>query len=98
MPLPRQIVLAVRIDHGDARGQLAANLVMVDDDDVGACARRSGNRLGGIGAAIDRNDQAGARRQFAHGVGIGAIALEDPVGNVDFDLNAEMPEIALHDR
>ena len=63
MPLPRQIVLAVRIDDRHARRQRPADLVVVEHDDIGAGLARRGDRRRAVGAAIDGDDQARAARR-----------------------------------
>ena len=60
MPLPREIVLPVRVEHGVGRRQRFVGLVMVDDDDFGARVIGGGNRGPGGRAAIDGEDEARA--------------------------------------
>ena len=63
---------------------------MVEHDHIDARFLRRLKRLEGRGAAIDGDDQLRAVvDQLPDGLGIGAIALEDAVGNVDFVGDAE---------
>ena len=99
MALPGEIVLAVGIDDGNGVRQRAADLMMVEHDDVGAGRLRRVDRGRAVGAAVDGDDQRGAAAdQLAHRLGIGAVAFEDAVGDVDFGRHAEMREEALEQR
>jgi len=70
---------------------------MVDDQDVDAAVAGMQDRRVGGGAAIERDDEAGAGvDQLVHGGNVGTIALEDAVGDVDLRREAEMAEIAAH--
>ena len=72
MALPGQIVLAVGIDHARRRRQRAADLMVVEHDDVGAGAWRRIDRGGAVGAAIDGDDQlraASTNSRIASGFG-----------------------------
>ncbi len=72
---------------------------MVEHDDIGAGLARRLYGRDAVGAAIDRDDEPGtARDQLAHGVGVGTIALEDAVGNVDFRRHREMRQETLEQR
>ena len=72
---------------------------MVDDDDVGAERARGGQRLEAGGAAVDRDDQAGAvARQALDGVAAGAVALRHAVGDVDARGEPVRGEEAMHER
>ena len=99
MPLPGKIVLAVGIDHRDRHRQRPADLVVVEHDDFRAGKQCGIDRRRAVGAAVDGDDQLGAAAgQLAHRLGVGAVALEDAVGNVDFGLDAVMREKALQQR
>ncbi len=60
VPLAGEIVLPVRVDHGEGRRQGLVGLVMVDDDHL--CAGFIGGGDGGCGggAAVHGEDQHGA--------------------------------------
>ncbi len=89
-----EIVRPVRVHQRIDLGQLLAALVMVDDDDGHAELPGFGQRLDAGGAAIDRHQQRRAlSRQHADGFGVGAVALEQPVGNVDQRIEAAMPQM-----
>ena len=63
--------------------------MMVDDDDVHTARARLAERLNAGGAAIDGHQQRGAALgQRPHGFDIRAIALKQPIGNVDERLDA----------
>ena len=99
MPLPGQIVLAVGIDDRHALRQCAADLMMIQNNHVGAGLprRRDGGRA--VGAAVDGDDQLrAARDKFAHGFGIGTVTLENTIRNVDFGAKSEMREKTLQKR
>ena len=83
MPLAGEIVLAVRIEHGECRGQRFVGLVMVDDDDfrAGSIGRGDGG-LGG-GAAIHREDETGAvLDKIGKRIGARAVAFGQAIGNI----------------
>ena len=70
---------------------------MVDDQHIDAPAPRMGDRPVAGGAAIEGDDEARAGvDQLVHGRDIGAVALEDAVGNMDLRLDAEMAQVAGH--
>ena len=99
MALAREIVVAVGVDHRHAFRQRAADLVMVEHDHVGARRACRGDRRAAVGAAVDGDDQLGAaRHQLAHRLGIGAVALEDAVGDIDLRAEPEMRQEALEER
>jgi hypothetical protein len=73
--------------------------VVVNDDHIRSAPRRLCQCLVTGRAAIHGDDQTGpAVDKLADGCRIRAVALEDPVGNVDLADNAEMPQEALHQR
>jgi len=79
-----EVVLAVGVDDGDGRRQLGAHLVMVEHHRGMAERGSDAERLDARRAAIDGDDQRGALvHQRADGVGIGTVALEDAVGDID---------------
>ena len=89
-----EIVGPVRIHQRIDLGQLVAGLVMIDHDHGHAEPLGFGQRLEAGGAAIDRDQQRRALRgQRAHGLGVGAIALEQPVGNVDQRIEPAMAQM-----
>ena len=84
MAQPGKIVLPVRIDDGERRRQFHADQMVVEHDHFGPGLPRGLQRLETGRAAIDSDDQARALlHQFAHRLRIGAIALENAVGDVD---------------
>ena len=94
-----EIVRAVRIHQRIDLGQLLAGLVMVDDDDRHAEPLRLRQRFETGGAAIDGNQQRGAfRGQSAHRLGVGAIALEQAVGNMNQRIEPAMPQMPRKQR
>jgi len=96
MALPRQIILAIGIDDGDGRGQRAADLVVVEHDDIGSGLVGRGDRRRAVGATVDGDDELrAARGEVAHRVGIGAVAFEDAVGDVDLGFDAVVGEKTL---
>ena len=83
MPLAGEIVLPVRIEHGECRRQRLVGLVMVDDDDFGAGS--VGGVDGGLGggAAIDGEDEAGAvLDKIGKRLGARAVAFGQAIGNI----------------
>ena len=88
-PRPERSSRPVRVHHRDRRRQRLVGLVVVDDDHVHAQALRLFQRLDAGGAAIDGHDQRGAAGgERAHRLDIRAIALEQPVGDVDQRIEA----------
>ena len=82
MAQPRKIVEPVGIDHDRIR-QPFVGLVMIDDDDVETKPPRLGQRLDAGGAAIDGDEQfRPAFRERADRLDVGAVAFEDPVGDM----------------
>ena len=89
-----EIVRPVRIHQRIDLGQFLAALMMIDDDDGHAELLRFGQRLEAGGAAIDRHQQRRAlARQRAHRFGVGAIALEQPVGDMDQRIEPAMAQM-----
>ena len=83
-PLPRHVVLAVRIDDRIDLGKVLVRLMVIDDEDVGAETARQCQRFVARRAAIDRNDQPGSLAdQRLDGTGVRSVALEQPIRNVD---------------
>ena len=79
-----KIVLPVGVDERERVGQVFRRLVVVEDDDVEAEPLRLGDRLVADGAAIDGDDEArAARGEGGHRLAVGAVALDDAIGNVD---------------
>ena len=73
--------------------------MVIDHQHIGAAVAGVGNRFFAGGAAVQRDDEAGAGvDQLVHGAAIGAIALEDAVGNVHLRIEAEMAQEAQHQR
>ena len=60
MPLAREIVLPVGVDHRERGRQRLVGLVVVDDDDLGAGRVGGGDGGLGRGAAIDGEDETRA--------------------------------------
>ena len=89
------LVEPVRIDDGEAVGEAARAFVMVDDDDVDARRLGHGERLEGLGAAIDGDDQ----RRAALGdpdqrLARRAVALHQPVGDIGLGVEPELAQQA----
>ena len=83
-PLPRHVVLAVRVDDRVDLGKALVRLMVIDDEDVGAETARQCQRFVARRAAIDRDDQPGALAdQRLDGTGVRSVALEQPIRNVD---------------
>ncbi len=99
MPLPRQIVLAVWIDQSNCRRKLGSDLVVVDDEHIGSGSARCFERFMAGRAAIDGDDQ---RRtiggELLHGGWVWSVAFEDAIWNIDFWIETEMVEEAVHQR
>ena len=94
MAQPREVVRPVRIYQRIDFRQFFAGLVMVDDDDRHAKLPRFRQRLDTGGAAIDGDEQRGAlSSQRAHRLDVGAIALEDAVGDVDQGIEPAMAQM-----
>ncbi|KAH2808295.1 hypothetical protein KXV85_006041, partial [Aspergillus fumigatus] len=91
---PGEIVRPVRVHQRVALGQLFAALVMVDDDDGHPELPGFRQRLDAGGAAIDRYQQRGALAcQHAHRFSVGAVALEQAIGDVDQRIEPAMPQV-----
>ena len=89
-----EIVGPVRIDQRIDLGQFVAGLMMVDHDDRHAEPLRLGQRLEAGGAAIHRHQQRRAlAREHADRLDIGAVALKNPVGNVDQRIEPAMAQV-----
>ncbi len=83
MSLPREIVLPVRIEHGERRRQRLVGLVMIDDDHLGAGGVGGFDGRLGRRAAIDGEDEARPfARKTGKRLGRGPVAFGEPVGNV----------------
>ena len=83
-------VEAVGIDDRIGRGQLGGALVVVADDDVEAGLGRRLQRREGLGAAIDGDDQIGARSlERDQRIAGRAVALHQPVGDVGAGIETE---------
>ncbi len=88
-----EIVLAVGIDDGDGRRQRLGRLVVIDHDGVEAEALGLRQRLVARGAAIDGDEEArAALLERADGFDVGAVALDDAVGDVDDERHAAMAQ------
>ena len=73
--------------------------MMIDDDDRHPEPPGFGQRLEASGAAIHRHQQRGApARKHANGLGVGAVALEKPVGNVDQGIEPAMAQMPCQKR
>ena len=73
--------------------------MVIDNHHVDAARTGKRQRLVARGAAIDGNDEARALiDQERHGLGVGAIAFTEAVGNIDADVVSEGAEKALHER
>ena len=85
MALSRKIVVAVGIDDRHRRRQRAADLMVVEHHDIGAGGVGRVDGSSAVGAAVDGDDQRRAPRDTSSRMAsrIGAIAFEDPVGDVD---------------
>ena len=89
-----EIVGPVRVHQRIDLGQFVAGLVMVDDDDRHAELACFRQRLEAGGAAIDGDEQRRAlARKRAHRLDVGAIALEDAVGDVDQGIEPAMAQM-----
>ena len=91
----RQVVEPVGIDQGRDVGKRFVALMVIEHDHVHAELFRLGQRLDAGGAAIDGDEQRrAAPGERPYRLGIGAIAFEQPVGNVDQRIQSAMPQIA----
>ncbi len=98
MPLLRNIIFAVGIDdsHRIFR-QIAADLMVIEHDDIRSSLLGGCNRRCAVGATIDCDDKGRTfGDQIAHGIGIGAVTFKNPVRNIDGVLNAVMFEKTRH--
>ena len=99
VPEARHIVLAVRVDERGDRRQPLVGLVVVDDDDVAGKLGGAGERLDARRAAVDGHDEARALLDEAFdGGGVGPVAFEQTVGNVDARLEPVMGKEAGEQR
>ena len=90
----RKIVRPVRIHQRIDLRQLIARLMMIDHHHRHAEPPRLGERLKTGGAAIDGHQQGGALAgQRADGLGIGAVAFENPVGNMNQRIEPAMAQV-----
>ncbi len=98
-PLPRKIVLAVRIHQSMAVRQIMCHLVVIDDDDVDIPLFGSPQSFVAGRATVDRHDQLRAVvDQLIDRRRVGSVAFEDAIGNIDTGLHAEMREETVHQR
>lgn len=89
-----EIVEPVRIDQRIDLRQLRAGLMMIDHHHGHAKAPGFRERLDAGGAAIDGDEQRRALcRQPANGLDVGAVALENAIGNVDQRIESAMPQV-----
>ena len=89
-----EIVGPVRIHQRVDLGQFIAALMVIDDDDRHPEPPRFRQRLEAGGAAIHRHQQRGAlAREHAHGLDVGAVAFENPVGNMDQRIEPAMAQV-----
>ena len=73
--------------------------MMVEHDDVEAGGLRRRQRLVRRNSAIDRQDQPDALiLQAQQGVGVGAVALGNPVRHIEAQRCAELGEIPVQER
>ena len=94
-----EIVGPVRIHQRVDLRQFIAALMMIDHDHRHAEPPRFGQRLEAGGAAIHRHQQRGAlARKHADGLDIGAVALKDPVGNMDQRIEPAMAQVPRQQR
>ncbi len=99
LAMPARLVEPVRIDHGKGGGQLRLGDMMIDDDDVEAGSSCRGERLVRRGAAIDGDDDGGARRlEVEQRRQVGAVALLLAIGDVDRDAATGRLDEALQER
>lgn len=94
--LSRKVILAVGIHDSDRVRQIAPHLVMIEHHHIRARLIRGRDGSGAVDPAIHRHDESSPPRKIAHRIGIGAVALENPVGNIDFSVEAVMRKKALH--
>ena len=95
MAKAREIILPVGINNRKGRGQLHRGLMVVKHERIHPQPLGLLNRLVAGGAAIDRYKQLSPRRvQRTDRLTIGAIALNQPVWNVDEVGNPNRIEIA----
>ncbi len=72
---------------------------MIDDDDRHPEPSRFGQRLEAGGAAIHRHQQRGAlARKHTDRLGVGAVALEKPVGNMNQRIKPAMAQVPCQQR
>ena len=94
-----QVVLPVGVDEGAGAGKLGADLVVVDHHGVEAAPRRLFERRVAGRAAIDRDEQRrpalGEGRDGRHAR---AVAVDQPVRDVDGGIEAGGPQIAHQQR
>ena len=74
-------VLAVRVDHGQCGRQRIRTEVVIQHDDI--CALGGGDRLMAEGATVNADNQVVGRGERLHRRDVGAIALVDPVGDIE---------------
>lgn len=91
----RQVVEAVGIDHGAGRRQHLGGRMMVEDDHVEARFLGFFQRRVAARAAIDADQKRRAvRRQCGDRSDVGAVALGDPIGDVDRSPQAHTAQVA----
>ena len=89
-----EVVRPVRIHQRLDLGQFIAALMVIDDDDRHAEPPRFGQRLEAGGAAIHRHQQRGALAgEHVDRFGVGAVAFENPVGNVNQGIEPAMAQV-----
>ena len=99
MPLPRQIVLPVGIDHRMRLGQERPGKMVIDHHRVEAERGGRKQRIMGIDAAIERHQQLDAlARQPFDGGAARPIAFGDAIRNMDLRRDPEGPEIEHEQR
>ena len=92
VPLQRNIVFPVRIDNRlRIFGQITADLMVIEHDDISASLLCCRDRRCAVGAAINCDDQGCTLGdQITHGIGIRTVTFKNPVGDIDRMLNAVM--------
>lgn len=77
-------VLAIRIDDRDRRREGRTGEMVIDHHDIDTQFVRPGQRIDAGRSAVDGHDECRAAcDELLHGFAVGAVALEQPVGDVD---------------
>ncbi len=95
----REIVLPVRIDHGQRRRQHLVGLMVIDDDHIEAEPPRLRQWFMARGAAVHGDEESrAARGERCDGLDVGTIAFEQAIRDMDERREPAMAQVSSEHR